>query len=122
MRDEWLALPLEGLRVRIVGAAHGLVVRRRDDGERVGTVVVEEQGDVLFVRALCVEEGHRGFGLGSETAHLLRGAAEAAGLVALRAWAPPDRGLAVYFWFRMGLRPLPGEGPEGGIWMERRLG
>jgi hypothetical protein len=36
-------------------------------------------------------------------------------------WAPPDLGLAVYFWSRMGLRPLNGPGPDGGIWFERVL-
>ena len=122
MRHEGRPLQLEGLRVRIEEAAGGLVVTRKDSGERVGTVVAEVEDGALFVRSLYVEEGHRGFGLGSETAHLLREAAEAAGFVALRAWAPPERGLAVYFWCRMGLRPLHGEGPEGGIWMERRLG
>ncbi len=121
MRHEWLALPLEGARVRIDERDGTLVIARGVTGELVGTVVLEAQGEDLFVRSLCVDEARRGYGLGSETARLLRRAAAEAGWGMLRAWAPPDRGLAVYFWCRMGLRPLHGEGPDGGIWFERRL-
>lgn len=112
---------VEGERVRLEWHEGRIVILRRDSRETVGSVEVEPEGPVLFARALCIEEELRGYGLGSEAAHLIRRAAESAGFAALRAWAPPDRGLAVYFWFRMGLRPLHGEGPEGGIWMERPL-
>ena len=47
-------------------------------------------------------------------------AAAAPAYAEIKAWAPPDLGLAVYFWVRMGLSPLHGEGPDGGIWFERR--
>ncbi|MCC6382496.1 MAG: hypothetical protein IT304_08295 [Dehalococcoidia bacterium] len=75
----------------------------------------------MVVEELCVDGPARGYGLGSEAARLLREAAVAAGWPFLRAPAPADRGLALYFWFRMGLHPLFGPGPAGGLWMERRL-
>jgi GNAT superfamily N-acetyltransferase len=120
--DEWLALPLAGQRVRLEERDGGLAVVGQMEGETVGQVVLEKRGEALFVRSLCIDGPHRGYGLGSETARLLRRAAADAGWGVLRAWAPPERGLAVYFWCRMGLRPLHGEGPDGGIWFERRLG
>jgi hypothetical protein len=69
-----------------------------------------------------VEPAARGYGLGSEAAGLLRDAAARAGFATLRARSHPDLGLSVYFWTRMGLHPLVGPGPEGGIWFERELG
>jgi GNAT superfamily N-acetyltransferase len=122
MSNEWVRLPLEGRRVRIEAGEREYVVVQRETGDRVGTVVIEEQGDVLFVRQLEIEPGSRGYGLGSEVARLLRAAAEQGHWRTLRAWAPPDIGLAVYFWSRMGLRPLAGAGPNGGLWFERSVG
>jgi len=114
-----VALPLEGERARV--EADGTIVRR-SDGERVGEVRLRVQAPgLLVIDALRVDEAHRGYGLGSDAAALVREAAARAGFTLLRAWAPPDRGLAVYFWVRMGLRPLFGEGPEGGLWFERAL-
>jgi GNAT superfamily N-acetyltransferase len=83
---------------------------------------VIDEGDRLFIAELCIQPACRGYGLGTETARLVREAAEAGPWRVLRAWAPPDLGLAVYFWCRMGLRPLHGEGPDGGIWFERTVG
>jgi len=122
MSNEGLALPIAGERVRLERRDGQVLVLRKASAERVGNLVVEARGEALFVRSLCIDEARRGYGLGSETARLLRRAAGEAGWGLLRAWAPPDRGLAVYFWCRMGLRPLHGEGPDGGIWFERVLG
>lgn len=117
-----LDLPLEGARARIEAEAEGRarIIRLRD-GEATGHVSYEDRGDALFVRELCIDPPHRGFGLGSESARLLRAAAEGGGWSTLRAWAPADLGLATYFWSRMGLRPLFGARPDGGIWFERVL-
>ncbi len=116
-----LTLPMRGERIRLEERNGEVAVVGQVEGDTVGQVVLEEQGEALFVRSLCIDEARRGYGLGSETARLLRRAAAEAGWGMLRAWAPPDRGLAVYFWCRMGFRPLHGEGPDGGIWFERRL-
>lgn len=122
MSNEWARLPLEGRRVRIEEAEGECVVVRRATSERIGTLVIEDQGGVLFVRQLEIEPAARGYGLGSEVARLVRAAAEQGRWATLRAWAPPGIGLAVYFWSRMGLRPVAGEGPDGGLWFERRVG
>ena len=120
MKFEDLALPVVGDRFRLERAGGGLEVARLSDGERVGTMQVEHADGSLFVRALCIDEAHRSYGAGSESALLFNRACDAAGVAVVRTWAPPDRGLAVYFWIRMGYRPLGGEGPDGGIWFERR--
>lgn len=116
-----LELPIEGDRVRLEGSDGAIRIVRLADNETVGRVDLEDGGETLTVRALCVDEPHRSYGCGSETGFLLVSAAGRAGYERLRAWAPPDRGLAVYFWFRMGLHPVHGEGPEGGIWLEKNF-
>ncbi|MFN0146459.1 MAG: GNAT family N-acetyltransferase [Dehalococcoidia bacterium] len=110
---------LAGERVRVdlaTGAISGQAA-----GEPLGHLALEDDGETLFIRELCIDAGARGLGAGSECVRLLRDYAEAGQWRVLRAWAPPDIGLAVYFWSRMGLRPMFGEGPGGGIWFERRL-
>ncbi len=97
------------------------VIVRRESGQRVGSLRVELDGDALVIRSLEIEPTLRWYGLGSEAAGLVREAAERESCT-LRAFTPGDNGLAVYFWIRMGLRPLPGEGPEGGLWFERKVG
>ena len=115
--------PTSGPRVRLElgeGASGRLV--RVSDGTACGTFTLESTASTLAVQSLCVDESLRGYGLGSEAGGLLRGIAELGPWQLLRAWAPPDRGLAVYFWIRMGLHPLAGEGPNGGLWFEREVG
>ena len=114
-----LALPVTGERFRLEREGDDIAVRR-SNGERVGSMAVEETADGLCIRALCIEQAHRSYGAGSEAALLFNRACDAAGVPLVRTWAPPDRGLAVYFWIRMGFAPVHGEGPEGGLWFERR--
>lgn len=122
MTAGWPTSPLEGQRVRIEATdGREAVIVRRETGERIGSLRVELADGVLVIQSLEIEPALRGYGLGSEAAGLVREAAER-DLRTLRAFAPGDNGLAVYFWIRMGLRPLPGEGPEGGLWFERRVG
>jgi hypothetical protein len=103
------------------GAEAGLAVVRLADQARVGKLNVHAEGDDLVVDALCIDDAERSYGCGSDAGWLLVRAAKDAGFRVTRAHAPPSRGLAVYFWIRMGLRPRHGEGPGGGIWFERRL-
>lgn len=116
-----LALPIAAGAIEIVKGDRPsqLVVCRA--GEVVGSATVEPDGGRLTIESLCIEVPHRGRGAGSSAARALIRAAREAGFATLRAWAPPDRGLAVYFWFRMGLHPLAGPGPDDGIWLERSL-
>ncbi len=118
-----LPLPLTGARVRLEASPDGFIsIIRLADGATVGSAELSHAGGVLTIEALCIGAAHRGYGCGSEAAALIIDAAAAAGYQALRASAPPDLGLAAYFWSRMGLRPLHGPGPAGGIWFERVLG
>jgi GNAT superfamily N-acetyltransferase len=111
---------LEGERVRVDLGAGEIV--RLADSQRIGDVAWREEGGAFVVEKLSIDDAARGYGAGSEAARLLREYAAAEGWRTMRAWAPPDLGLAVYFWCRMGLRPLFGDGPNGGIWFERSLG
>ncbi|MYD28821.1 MAG: hypothetical protein F4X03_07915 [Dehalococcoidia bacterium] len=95
-------------------------VRRRGQRDVVGEVSVDLAGDVPFIERLCIDEEARGYGAGSGAATALLKALRRRYPV-VRTWAPPDRGLAVYFWVRMGFRPLHGEGPDGGLWFEQVL-
>lgn len=119
-----LLFPLEGPHV-VVAAVPGepgsAVISRLHDGAAVGSVVLARDGGTLTIERLCIEPVYRGYGAGSEAARLILDAAAAQGYSLARAWAPPDLGLAVYFWFRMGLRPLHGPGPDGGLALERDL-
>ena len=95
-------------------------VRRRGERAVIGEVALDLSGETPVIERLRVDEGARGYGAGSGAASaLLRALARRWPLV--RAWAPPDRGLAVYFWVRMGFRPVAGEGPNGGLWFEQAL-
>ncbi len=116
-----LATVGERVGLRPAGPA-GLDVVRQRDGAIVGSLEVKHGRSPaeLIIWRLCIETPDRGYGCGSEAALLTTRAAFAAGWRRLLARAHPDFALSVYFWARMGFRPLHGEGPEGGIWFERR--
>ncbi|MGI8926998.1 MAG: GNAT family N-acetyltransferase [Tepidiformaceae bacterium] len=117
-----LPLPREGARVRLqAGTGPTVNVVRLADEVVVGSAHISVSRGSLTIERLCIEEPFRGYGCGSEAVRLLLEAASGR-YRRVRAWAPPGLGLAVYFWSRMGLRPLFGDGPEGGIWFERDLG
>jgi N-acetylglutamate synthase-like GNAT family acetyltransferase len=109
-----------GERFDLESTGDGFSIVRKRDQARVGAVVLDREETRTTIRSLCVDEAHRSYGAGSEAARLFTGAADADGVPLLRAWAHPNLGLSVYFWIRMGFSPLHGEGPEGGIWFERR--
>lgn len=119
------AFALSGARARVVvEGGEGLVaaaIVRLADGEAVGVIELEDLGETLRIHRLCIFEAHRGYGLGTDVARALRLHAEGGPWVRMLAAAAPDLGLSVYFWTRMGFRPLHGEGPGGGIWFERVL-
>ena len=111
---------VEGERFELRATDGGFAIVRGLDRERVGAIVLEHEEECTTIRSLCIDEEHRSYGAGSEAARLLTAACDAAGVPLLRAWAHPNLGLSVYFWIRMGFSPLHGQGPEGGIWFERR--
>lgn len=122
MSGPTIVFPLEGQRVRIDPPDNSGTspIIRLADSQTVGHLTLEPAGRTFTIRELCIDQPYRSYGCGSESGFLIVRAAEAAGFDLLRAWAAPDLGLSVYFWFRMGLHPLHGEGPSGGIWLERR--
>lgn len=115
-----IRFPVVGQRFRLESnGPGGVAIVRLADQVTVGAVTLEYDDTTLTIRSLCIEPPYRSYGAGSEAAGILLMAAEAAGVATIRAWAHPKLGLSAYFWGRMGLRPLHGEGPEGGIWYER---
>ena len=108
-------------RVTLTECVTGYHIVRPSDGAPVGEINIDEDAQGPWITRLEVAPEYRRYGAGSEAAWLLAEALRARGVGRIRAWAPPDVGLAVYFWSRMGFRPLHGPGPNGGIWFERRL-
>src|SRR5690606_34514727 len=117
-----LGLPLRGPRHALEpGDREGeLRVIRLDSGESIGVVAVEPAGETLHIHSVCIDEGKRGWGGGSESVQLLVEAA-AGRFGRATAVAPVDEGLPVYFWVRMGFSPRFGVGPGGGLLFERDL-
>ena len=117
-----LRLPVSGDRFRLeAGAESGHIdIVRIKDGVTVGQarVEVEADGDTAYIATLVVDEPYRRYGAGSESAGLLVDALISGGAGRVTALAPPDIGLAAYFWYRMGLHALHGPGPNGGILYE----
>lgn len=120
MSDTRWPAEISGERFDLRAAANGYAIVSRTDSQQVGAIVVAEEDAQTTIRSLCIDEPHRSYGAGSEAARLFTAACDKAGIERLRAWAHPNLGLSVYFWIRMGFSPLHGEGPEGGIWFERR--
>ena len=118
-----LSLPVTGPRFGLTAGNESGNIRiiRLSDSVDVGAFSIHITGDQIVIDSLCIEPAHRSYGAGSEAARLLTQAAADAGATLLRAWAHPNLGLSAYFWGRMGLHPLHGAGPEGGIWFERSL-
>jgi ribosomal protein S18 acetylase RimI-like enzyme len=115
-----LALPVSGDRFRLeAGGDPGHIkIVRIDNGVNVGRARIEADGDAVHIASLVVDEAYRRYGAGSEAAALLVDALVGGGAQQVTAWAPPDIGLAAYFWYRMGLHALHGPGPNGGILYE----
>lgn len=110
---------------RVAFAAGGpgaIALLRPSNGEEVGRLcyALPEPG-ILVIEALEVAPEFRGYGVGSEAAGLIVEGARSHGCTRVRALAPGRIGLSVYFWTRMGFRPLHGKAPAEGIWFERTL-
>ncbi len=97
----------------------------------VVALVGTPEADAACVAFIAIDPAERFRGLGGEAALALEGRLrERAGVGRVLAAVPEQRGLAVYFWLRLGYRPLvqteapwPLVGLNGkggrGIWMER---
>ena len=81
---------------------------------------------------LAVSGEWRGYGYGGASVPLLERAAGRMGAESALAPLPPDNGIALYFWLRLGyvpdasLRPPPAARPagvaDGALWMRREIG
>jgi GNAT superfamily N-acetyltransferase len=93
--------------------AETLFVSRREDDRPIGklryTLGRPRQGWLTFL-SVEIEREHTRRGLGQEAVRLLEEtAAERLGVHRFAAVCPRDRGLAFYFWLRLGYRPTYGK-------------
>lgn len=104
-----------------VGALCGRVARSQDD-----------PGDLALIWTwLAVDARWRAFGYGGASVPLLEEAARSVGANLALAPLPPDNGVALYFWLRLGYTPVravgidPADRPAGvaddALWMQRDL-
>lgn len=108
------------------------------DGEAVGALCgrvarwQDEPGRLALVWTwLAVDARWRAFGYGGASVPLLEEAARSVGANLALAPLPPDNGVALYFWLRLGYTPVrtvgidPADWPSGvsadALWMQRVL-
>lgn len=108
------------------------------DGRRVGALcgrIVEAQDGVasrtLIWTWLAIDAHWRAYGYGGASVPLLERAARSLGATAALTPLPPDNGVALYFWLRLGYTPQrsvsvqPCDWPIGvptdALWMQRPL-
>ena len=113
-------LPANGARHRLEVTPGGAAIVRLSDDSVVGDVSFSLAESNLAIVCISIAEGARGFGAGSEAIRLLLDAAS--GISTATAVAPPGLGLPVYFWSRMGFRPLFGTGEGRGLRFFRDMG
>ena len=104
-----------------VGAMCGRIVELLDSSDSVARVWTW----------LAVDARWRAFGYGGAAVPLLEQAARMSGAQIALAPLPPDNGVALYFWLRLGYTPLrdvavgPEDWPVGvpgdALWMQRRI-
>lgn len=111
--------------VPAVGGGPGLArIRRRGAGEPVGHVRWRAgwpSEELATVEAIELVAGERGRGYGAEAVRELEGLLAEEGVRGLAAAVEPDDGLGLFFWLRLGFRPMGArEGPaDGRFWMVR---
>jgi GNAT superfamily N-acetyltransferase len=97
-------------------------------GEAIGLAVVQTHvpgAGCASVPLIAIEPSRRFRGLGGEAGIALDAELRAAGYKKVYAPVPDGRGLAVYFWLRLGFRPLrldEAPGPVAGLLGETRAG
>ncbi len=110
--------------VETVGLESPAVVQSRAGGrlQTVGAIAVTCEGDSLRWTWLAVGAAWRAMGYGGAAVPLIERAAKRGGLLDARALAPASNGVALYFWLRLGYRPLAVAAwpkPCEGTWMSR---
>jgi len=84
-----------------------LAIKRIGEDDPIGIVEYEATDRRLTVRFIALAKAHRGWGYGSEAVRLLEEWAVRKGLAQrFRAEVDSRNGLGLYFWLRLGYRPL----------------
>jgi len=84
-----------------------LVIRRIDEDAPIGIVEYEAIGGWLTVQFIALAKAYRGWGYGSEAVRLLEESEIREDLAErFRAEVAMRNGLGLYFWLRLGYRPL----------------
>lgn len=131
---EWLrAIAMEiGVGAPRAGALTAVVQRDEAraievDGEPAGLVAWKLRGGDAWLVALALKPPWRRRGRGMEAALLAEREMAAAGVVKINVPAPATHGIALYFWLRLGYRPLrrsdwpPCQSDEPVAWLARDL-
>lgn len=109
---------VESLQSGLEGHQYTIISKKNDS--KLGDLVIEFENGTPIISSICVADPDRGYGIGTDAILLLL--PELAQLYEnVKAFAPPELGLAAFFWVRMGFRPCFGKAPEGGLWFERNL-
>ena len=90
----------------------------------VGACAARVEEDALLWTWLAVEAEWRGYGYGGAAVPIVERAARRLGATSGRALVPATNGISLYFWLRLGYRPLAGldrPKPREGTWMGRAL-
>jgi len=128
LAPEWKLADLESA----MAATEGLLISD-SDGAKIGVALVQRDAPSkgsASVPFIAIDRERRFRGLGGEAGLALDAYLRSQGVEKVYASVPDGRGLAVYFWLRLGLRPLlQGESPGAvlgfdgkpmrGIWMLR---
>jgi hypothetical protein len=129
--DSWLPAIARKVGFEAVDAAQLLAERTSNlsiitrSGEPVGTIVWSSEGPRATIRLVALDPVHTRRGTGMQAAAMLEQQLQRRGVRAIDAAASEAHGISIYFWIRLGYRPLPrGDWPcvrEGIVWMRRNL-
>ena len=90
----------------------------RPDAEPIGLLEYRREDDWLAIAFIALAKAFRGWGYGSEAVRLLEDWAAGEGMAErFRAEVDARNGLGLYFWLRLGYRPV---GPEEFGWQAER--
>ena len=109
---------VESLHSDLEGHQYTIVSKKNDS--KLGNIFVKFENGTPIISSICVADPDRGYGIGTDTI-LLFLSKLAQSYENVKAFAPPELGLAAFFWVRMGFRPCFGKAPAGGLWFERNL-
>jgi hypothetical protein len=125
--DSWLPAVATALQCELTGRVGGMtrsIITR--DGSRIGLIahrMLSDTAAIIELVATPAALARRGAGM--QAAALLEASLRKRGVRTIYAPAPEVHGIAMYFWIRLGYRPLMrGEWPEvreGTVWLRREI-